>query len=438
MPSGSAFNGTCQRELQSESSLMSECGSECSQCVGEATTCTVCSPPFFASGGTCVNLCPSSSIALNGTCVACSPDCATCSSPLSSACLSCPSARPVLRGGRCLEFCQRDQYFDTASTSCKTCDTSCESCLGGSSLDCSTCPSGFVLQGGQCIAQSCKHGEVIGLGVCLENLVGAKAQSKYLGLIALLALLLLVGLGGWWYVRRQRRQTRKATREFAETIDDKDVRDRMMVLRLESLLGLDRGKPDTPAPRLLEEGEKKEKERKRLRELLLVSRRKRERDTQGGSGNGIAEGIPMIDRASDDPEYTGSEKAKGHEDSRESHWFAPPPPYASSAGPSSSTSSLPYGKSATFGEEVKWVPVRQSLIIDCSEPSPGPPRTERPGPKPPRRSSGNTVSAIPQRQVPLGQGESDGLEVDRRRSLKRLWPAMSSSTFGQRSGEGYM
>lgn len=42
------------------------------------------------------------------------------------------------------------------------------------------------------------------------------------------------------YIRKKRRDTRAATREFGDALDDRDVREKMMRLRLERVLGMDR------------------------------------------------------------------------------------------------------------------------------------------------------------------------------------------------------
>lgn len=276
----------------------SACDSGCSSCIGSANSCTRCTnSSLVAYNGSCINTCPSGSINSSGTCQACSSDCATCSLPGSaSSCLACPSSRPVLSNGRCIEYCPKSSYFDAISSTCRTCDTSCGSCIGPRSSQCTGCPDDLLLQYGSCVPASCgKGGFASGLGVCLSNLV-TKADTNMVGLAAIPVVLVLFA-AGFWYVRRERRKIRQATKEFAEVLDERAVRDRTMVLRLERVLGLNRVSPE-PTPL------RTENERKRLRDLLLPSR-KRDKD------------IPLDERKID----------KLGNDRRGSHWFAPPPPY---------------------------------------------------------------------------------------------------------------
>lgn len=218
-----------------------------------------------------------------------------------------------------------------------------------------------------------------------------------------------------------------------------------MILRLEKVLGLDRVRPQKDAPRLMEEGEKKEKERKRLRELLLISRRKRQRGEE--KSRTVEEDIPMTERMPtiDDATAAGASKGKWEEAAggRQSHWFAPPPPYASTAEGSSSTSiiatsALRSERSVNFADREGSYPTFQTKIVSMSSPtSPDfQPRALRPPPRRTDSAGGGSVGSM--HRVPVGQGEKDGKEVDRRKSLKRLWPAMPSPVFGQRQGEGWI
>ena len=396
---------------------------------------------MFASSGSCVNLCPSTSVASNGTCLACSPDCTTCSSPLASSCLSCPPNRPILRDGHCLEYCPKDQYFEPSSSACQTCDKSCGACVGPSSSECTTCPEGSILKAGKCQSASCDKGIVPGLNICLEDLVGGRTDERYLGFLALIVLFFAMGFGFWLFVRHQRRKTRQATQNFADAIDDKDVRDRMMILRLEKVLGLDRIRPAASQPRLAEEGERKEKDRKRLRELLMITRRKREakgKDLDEIPLRGTKARVILLDQYGG---LGGSEKKTQFQSDgaggRDSKWFAPPPPYVY---PESSSSTYP-------GVYTAELPPLQTKIVSMSSPS-SPEfiaRTLRP---PPRRndsasSHGSYGSSV---KVPVGQTAEGRTEVDRRRSLKTLWPAMPSPVFGEaeqnenapRKGEGWV
>jgi hypothetical protein len=102
----------------------------------------------------------------------------------------------------------------------------------------------------------------------------ASTSKSWIAAFVIPVFLLLAGLG-WWYVRRERRRTRAATKAFGDAMDEHDVRQRMLRLRLERVFGLDRIR-DFHSPGEPEQAdESKERERKRLRELLLPSYRRR-------------------------------------------------------------------------------------------------------------------------------------------------------------------
>ncbi|WVQ79606.1 hypothetical protein IAT38_001706 [Cryptococcus sp. DSM 104549] len=315
LPEGSAAtNGTCQ-----------QCDSACGTCVGTSTTCTSCtSSSLSAFSGTCLpsSSCPSSTISLNGTCLPCLTDCASCSSP--STCSSCPVTRPVLVGGRCTPYCAKNTYWDTAAGSCQACDWTCKSCTGAGDGQCSACRDGYSLKSGVCVALSCsKSGGVAPtLGICLSSLVDT-SKKAYLWLLALIGVAALVALGGWWYVRKQRRATREGTQEFKDRLDERGVQERLRVLRLEKVFGLERvstgrgGDRSTAAPS--GENEFDDGKKRRFRELLLPSRRK----------HSSSAGLELKDASNFAPDRA----ARGGGDGwvRES-WVAPPPYVPSSAG----------------------------------------------------------------------------------------------------------
>jgi len=129
------------------------------------------------------------------------------------------------------------------------------------------------------------------------------------------------------------------------------------------------------------------------------------------------------------PKGVGNEKKVGWADQRDSQWLAPPPPYAlgtvaSASGSSSSIATLALQSDNNHDA----LPPTDTKVISMSSPtSPDlAPRALRP---PPRRS--DTASSFGSNvKVPVGQGGGDGKELDRRRSLKKLWPAMTSPVFG--------
>jgi len=246
----------------------------------------------------------------NGTCLACSVDCSTCSSPGSaSSCLTCPSTRPVLSYGRCLEYCPKSSYFDITSNTCHPCNGICGSCIGSGTSQCTSCPDDYLLNAGLCVTATCgKGGFASGLGVCLPSLV-AKSITKWTAFAALPVLVAIIGIGAWWYIHRERRKTKQATRDFAEVLDGRGLRHQLLITRLERVLGISRVTATG-----LSAGQRTEGDRKRLRNLLLPSRRRRET-------------IPLDERKID----------KSANERRDLHWVAPPPPYAPSTNVSTST-----------------------------------------------------------------------------------------------------
>ena len=112
-----------------------------------------------------------------------------------------------------------------------------------------------------------------GYGLCVNALLD-KADKRYLGFLVL-PILLLLGLGAWWYIRRERRTTREASEKFRNGMDEVDVRKRVGKYRLERFLGMERARLAGDAEALGEgDGQGGKKGKKRLRELLLPSKRR--------------------------------------------------------------------------------------------------------------------------------------------------------------------
>ncbi|CAK9782442.1 growth factor receptor domain-containing protein [Cutaneotrichosporon oleaginosum] len=262
------------------------CDASCAACIGTATHCTSC-PSGAAWNGTCVAACPEATLLVNGTCLACHPDCATCTSPAANSCLTCPPHRPVLATGRCVPFCAAGTVVDSDAGTCRPCAAHCTSCLPES---CTACADGFVLAGGECSRATCDGPYAPDLGVCLSALVASTTERKSrawaagvgAGVGVTGALALAVAL----YIRRERRRTRAATAAFARQMDEQGVR-----ARLARLFGYN-------APRGA-----------RLRELVLRPRaaRPREQDQTPRAKISVL-----------------------HE-----QWMSPPPPYAPPTRPAS-------------------------------------------------------------------------------------------------------
>lgn len=287
-----------------------------------------------------------------------------------------------------MEYCPKTSYFDASSSSCKTCDSSCSACLGDGPAACSLCPDGSILKSGRCEAVTCAF--AIGLGVCLDELV-LRVDKRWAAFVVL-PVLIAIGLTGWWYVRRERRKTREATQAFADSLDDKTIRDRLTRLRLETVFGLDRirtGGSVAPVDLQAEEV-RKVKERKKLRDLLLPSNRRKRA------------GVENIE--------LGTKHKESMRD-RLSAWMAPPPPYAPSENPAASSSSTIGTVHLVGSSTIRPTSIAKDKVISMSSPATAEgtfalDSSLRPPPRP-------TVRAPiePERRV----------EWD---SLRQLWPAL--------------
>ncbi len=118
----------------------------------------ICRTGFFPIAGSCVE-CSSNSKFVSGqcvcnfgffgnglTCTACHSTCGTCSSTLSTNCLTCVNASYVFSSGVCtLRQCNSGSYFSTSTQQCQKCSIDyCASCLTDRS--CVTCITGFQLK----------------------------------------------------------------------------------------------------------------------------------------------------------------------------------------------------------------------------------------------------------------------------------------------------
>ncbi|WVW84198.1 hypothetical protein I302_106228 [Kwoniella bestiolae CBS 10118] len=425
LPEGSAAkNGTCQK-----------CDSTCSTCISTSTTCTSCPSPLFAAGGTCQSTCPSSTTPLNGTCASCPVDCTTCSSP--TTCSTCPSDRPVLHNGKCIDHCSKDEYFDP-SHGCQACDWSCSSCSAGDSKSCTSCSDGYILQKGECVASNCGEGGYAnGLGVCLSALVDKSSGSRFFWLFFLVLLLLGGGAGGfWWYVRRERMKTRQATKEFGDRLDDRAVQDNLRVLRLERVLGFQRVlTSDQASASASAKGRGyEEKRNKRFRELLLPSKRRR---------TDVEQDIEL--------------KSTNFANDRMTYGYGVPPPpyvpYGSTPSPSpqdhkytkrDSLDSIPTPVLPSFVSPIKATfPARPDIqrketgttVHSMSSPVSPEYHTGLMPPPRPGMSRVNTQERERKREVnrrgEVQCGEEDGVELERR--LRDLWPNLK-----RREQEGWI
>ncbi|WWD17054.1 hypothetical protein CI109_101491 [Kwoniella shandongensis] len=330
------------------------------------------------------------------------------------------------------------------------------------SKSCTACPDGFTLKEGTCYALSCNQGGFAsGLGICLSDLVQSSFNKSYLGFIAFLALIIPGGVGIWWYIRRERRQTREDTKQFGERLDSKAVKDRLDVLRLESVLGLNRLRCGSGRNGGVdEEGKYDEGRRMRFRNLLLPSKRNRQ--------------------ANNDVELS----SKSHHDRQRAGWSVPPPPYVPSL-----TSPPHSSESDTKTQHAEWssgltaprglrdsldsIPTPVLAGFSASQPSTAAQEAERQRPSstymlgntivhslstgpssslepavqptptfggllPPPRPGMVRQSSMPSKEREVSRlttGAEDGMGVERR--LRDLWPALNDGS-GRREEEGYI
>jgi hypothetical protein len=92
---------------------------------------------------------------------------------------------------------------------------------------------------------------VSALGVCLSSLIDTKPQAKDLSALAALVFIpiLVLGIFGFLFIRRERRKTREATRDFATKIDDRNVGRKLKSLSatvLDRAFGRDRERERVP------------------------------------------------------------------------------------------------------------------------------------------------------------------------------------------------
>ncbi|WVQ99678.1 hypothetical protein IAU59_006817 [Kwoniella sp. CBS 9459] len=190
------------------------------------------------------------------------------------------------------------------------------------------------------------------------------SKFKWLAFLSILVLLGALAIAFRWYIRRERKKTREATKEFGDRIDDRDVSERLRILRLERVLGLERirtgvsdpsyvtgrggGNGDRDGADRFEEGKKK-----RFRDLLLPSRRR-----QGSSG---ATDVEMDLRRTHTTAKTDRSNFAPNR-IRESTYGAPPPPYAPST-PSDLDAASPW----PLGDKKRSIPYFSSQPAEAAE-----------------------------------------------------------------------
>ncbi|KAE8539232.1 hypothetical protein D1P53_004330 [Cryptococcus gattii VGV] len=286
-------NGTCFSGSYYDSSTSSceSCSPACSTCTGPGTSeCLSCASPRVNLQGSCVGYdsttgnCDSSLSGLEGLfvvnnqkseCDSCPAGCLSCYIPSFSnvasyeslICQACQEGY-LLEDGQCVKRCSDGWFLPEGSA------TTNGTCQREGSAMCSSCSDGYMLKNGVCVDALCGDGGFAnGFGMCLSSFVH-KSQKRYLGFLALIGVAMIVGIVFWLHVRRERRKTRQATKEFGERLDKRNVNDRLAALRLEKVFGFNRvtfgrgGDRSTQTTR--EDGDKKNK----LRKFLFPSKRR--------------------------------------------------------------------------------------------------------------------------------------------------------------------
>ena len=379
-------------------------------------------------------------------------------------------------------------FWDASSSTCTACDSSCASCAQAGQAGCTSCPDGAALQGGQCVTASCNSGGFAsGAGVCLSSFVEGDDGSLW-GLFGLPAGLAVLGAVGWW-IWRERRRTREATRAFARDHALVSVKDGLLALRLQKVFGFRRWRDPPPptAAGLQEErpfdwdarfprgaessGPQGERERQRAKErwraILPKFRARNSPSTShshlNSSSNDNADlpgGFTKVDLGSvEDGTWKSAAGLGGREE-----WHVPPPPYVGR--------STDGRRSVGYSGEIR--PTSTSNIHDLhalsSPDSPDreietyAPRSLYPPPRPrverEREVIRPTSSAAPVHRrdsidglsspalpglaglstAPLAAGSADGRGSHvggDRSNLKDLWPAMGLQG-NTRQGEGWI
>ncbi|GAA5877543.1 hypothetical protein JCM16303_003371 [Sporobolomyces ruberrimus] len=263
LPGTFLVNGQCIDECP-EGTTVSSDGTSCQNCDSTCASCRPSLPSYCTScsasshlllNGTCISSSscptgyfssPSSPISNSTTCLSCHPDCETCSPTDPTTCLTCPISQPVLNDkGKCVENCQRGEYFDRGKGKCVACSGDCQTCYGGGKDECLSCGrDDLEVRGGKCVeTDDCTVIE--GFGVCLKELVTVEARSQaaqekteegnrklpwWLILIIILVVLLLVGGGIWWFRKREQKRRREHTAKFAQDLGNKEVDKKLAAL----------------------------------------------------------------------------------------------------------------------------------------------------------------------------------------------------------------
>ena len=168
LPSSSSCVSSCEPSLFIDYANQKcvGCTSPCDTCVNSSTTCLSCIAGYLNYQNQCLGSCPAGMfIQANKTCVACSSNCAVCTSLTS--CLQC-SGSTYLYNKACVANCPAAVavIVDGACTACST-----QNCATCNSADiCLTCKSGFLFFNAVCLT-SCTDGYYSNGTHCLPKAV---------------------------------------------------------------------------------------------------------------------------------------------------------------------------------------------------------------------------------------------------------------------------
>jgi hypothetical protein len=132
------------------------CSPACASCTaGLATSCTTCKPTYYLDpDGSCK--CPLGTIYSAGSCTpvsssACYPSCLTCSTTLSTGCITCPTNFYQAPDGSCQ--CNSAGLLSTSTTpyTCTICNIACVGCTGLANTECITCKPNSAVVNDQCV-----------------------------------------------------------------------------------------------------------------------------------------------------------------------------------------------------------------------------------------------------------------------------------------------
>jgi subtilisin-like proprotein convertase family protein len=167
---------TVQPVLEKTTKML--CHNECAEfCTGPSPKdCLECKHYRVGPTSMCVPECPTGFYKEDKMCLACEMSCSTCSGPMLTQCLSCPTGHMFQQLNSNQNVCSVEclSGFFMTNNSCLRCHSSCKDCSQAGSM-CTACASDHVLQQNTCIVDSAQGEKekftlaalIIGLGILL-------------------------------------------------------------------------------------------------------------------------------------------------------------------------------------------------------------------------------------------------------------------------------